>query len=41
MIFVTLEIKNGQAFHRVYILDLDASNDLPWENCAENEEEYF
>jgi hypothetical protein len=41
MIFVTIENENGWAYHRVYLLDLDASNDMPWENCADSTEEYF
>ena len=41
MFCVSLELDKGLCYYRVYTLDLDKSNNLPWENCAENKEEYF
>lgn len=41
MIILVLEYENEKTFYRVYLVDLDASNNLPWERCSENVEEYF
>ena len=41
MIFVTIETEKDKEYYRVYLVDLDASNNLPWENCADNIQEYF
>ena len=41
LFIVTFEIENEISYFRVYTLDLDKSNNLPWENCADDEKEYF
>ncbi len=41
MVFVTMETEKEKAYYRVYLVDLDASNNLTWENCADNIKEYF